>query len=112
MKVSSASKNNPNCIKSLKLNLFFMRTTPILFGMKVKPPCNTIAPWLQCIIFSFVLQCVFFFLRHPKLYFDTKSEYSCHAPSSCMAVATVYYAFRVNHARGTESKQTLLGSAA
>ena len=51
MKVSSASKNIPNCIKSLKLNLFFMCTTPILFGMKVKPPCNTIAPWLEYSIF-------------------------------------------------------------
>ena len=60
MKVSNASKNIPNCIKSLKLNLLFMCTTSILFRMKVKPPCNTIAPWLQCIIVFFVLQCVFF----------------------------------------------------
>ena len=51
MKVSSASKNNPNCIRSVKLNLFFMRTTPILYRMKVKPPCNMIAPWLDYNIF-------------------------------------------------------------
>ena len=44
MKVSSAIKNNPNCIKSIKLNLFFIGTTSILCRMKVNPPCNTIVP--------------------------------------------------------------------
>ena len=80
MKVSSASKNIPNCIKSLKLNLFFMCTTPILFGMKVKPPCNTIAPWLQCIIFSFILQCVFPIFCYAKLHLGmaVTTEYSDH----------------------------------
>lgn len=38
--------------------LFFMRTTPILYIMKVKPPCNTIAPWLDNSIFLSIRQCV------------------------------------------------------
>ena len=38
MNVSSANRNNPNCIKSLKLNLFFISTTPILYRMKVSHP--------------------------------------------------------------------------
>ena len=95
MKVSNASKNIPNCIRSLKLNLFFMCTTPILFRMKVKPPCNTIAPWLQCIIVPFVLQCVFSMFRHARHLIDAtaSTEHSDHAPVSCMAVSNSLLCF-------------------
>ena len=43
MNVSSAKRNIPKDIKSLKSNLFFMSITSILCKNGGQPPCNTIA---------------------------------------------------------------------
>ena len=43
MNVSSAKRNIPKDIKSLKSNLFFMSNTSILCKNGGQPPCNTIA---------------------------------------------------------------------
>ena len=56
MNVSNARMNKPNCIKSLKLNPFFIGTTPILCRIEVKPPCNTIAPCIYHNISKFLFQ--------------------------------------------------------
>ena len=43
MNVSSAKRNIPKDIKSLKSNLFFISITSILCKNGGQPPCNTIA---------------------------------------------------------------------
>ena len=43
MNVSSAKRNIPKDIKSLKSNLFYMSITSILCKNGGQPPCNTIA---------------------------------------------------------------------
>lgn len=44
--VSNARMNRPKVMRSLKSNLLFISTTPILCKInRGQPPCNTIVPW-------------------------------------------------------------------